>query len=252
MERVNLIFLHGFLGRPKDWNLTIDFLKAGRPQIEVISVDLFHDELLNPHTPLSEWGDTFGKWLQKNVDRTSRNILVGYSLGGRLALHALEKNANLLERVVIVSANTGFRDQLSDFDSDSQERKDRWIHDANWAELFLKAPWTDVVKNWNSQPVFGSANKEPVRIEGDYSRESLGLALTNWSLAQQKDFRSVVEKNLNKVSWLVGDQDEKYISIARTLEQDIPGFHFDVIRGSSHRILFDEPRLLAEKIKAKI
>lgn len=252
MERVNLIFLHGFLGRPKDWSPTVDFLMLENSKVEIYQVDLFNDEMLNPQVSLAQWGESFCKWMQKHVDRTSRNILVGYSLGGRLALHALEACPNLIERAFIVSANSGFPDNLAGFESDSQDRKSRWLHDANWAELFIKAPWAEVLKNWNAQPIFAGTKSEPPRPESEYSREALGLALTNWSLAQQKDLRPVVEKNLAKISWIVGENDTKYVDIARNLEKDIPQFHFEMIKGASHRVMFDEPRQLAAKIKSKI
>lgn len=248
MERVNIFFLHGFLGRPFDWKM----VQAHLPQhdrLRIFTPDYFKDLTLNPHNSLDVWATNFNKWVDHQGCAADRNILVGYSLGGRLGLHALEKKPALWYKGLFISTNPGFNDDCETFDPDSEERKQRWINDSFWAEHFLNSPWEDVIRQWNAQPVFGGSSTEPQRIEKEYSRETLSLALTQWSLAQQKNMRSLLEKHIQKIHWFAGEYDEKFMDMSRRLNEQIPGFRLETVPSASHRILFDNPKDLGERIR---
>lgn len=248
MERVNFFFLHGFLGRPDDWNA----VKASLPRHEglrVFTPDLFNDSLLGPQHSFEDWANNFINWVESLGCCSEKNILVGYSLGGRLALHAFEKCPSLWKKLVCVSTNPGFNDHCSSFDVNSEERRLRWMKDSYWAEEFIKAPWDSVLRSWNAQPVFGDGENEPVRFEKDYSRESLGLALTQWSLAQQKNMRPLLQEYAEKVIWIAGEKDEKFMEMSDQLACEVNGLHVESILEASHRIPFDNPAGLSHTIR---
>ena len=251
MERVNLFLLHGFLGRPADW----EAVKASLPKndrIKIYTPDYFKDKNLSPTHGFATWAQNFNRWVQMETHGADRNVLIGYSLGGRLALHALEQKPALWYKSLLISTNPGFNDHCASFDPQSEERRQRWMSDSYWAEEFLKSSWETLINNWNAQPVFGGSEKEPSRIEKDYSRELLGLALTQWSLAQQKNMRPLLQELANKISWVVGERDEKFVALAEALHQDIKQLKTEVIPEASHRVLFDSPKDLAERIKILI
>lgn len=248
MENVNLFFLHGFLGRPSDW----DAVKASLPRhagLRIFTPDLFNELALGPRHSFEAWADNFTNWVESLGCSSEKNILVGYSLGGRLALHAFEKCPSLWKKLVCVSTNPGFNDRYGCLDTDSEERCLRWMNDSYWAEEFMKAPWDSVVRTWNAQPVFGGGENEPVRSEMDYSREALGLALTQWSLAQQKNMRPLLQAHVEKVIWIAGEKDEKFMDLSNSLQQEVNGLVVETILESSHRVLFDNPRGLSESIR---
>lgn len=247
MERINLFLLHGFLGRPSDWATVKSHLSL-QSHFRVFVPDYFKDNQLSPENSFESWANNFVSWVEGQSTSSDVNILVGYSLGGRLALHALEKKPALFSKVIFVSTNPGFNDQLSCFDPHSEERKNRWMNDSHWAEEFLKAPWETVLRNWNAQPVFSGGSEEPLRLEKDYSRENLSLALTQWSLAQQRNMRAVVKSQAQKLLWLAGEKDEKFVDLSHRLREEVPSLTVDIIPGASHRVLFDSPKILSEKI----
>lgn len=249
MERVNIFFLHGFLGTPQDWRKVQEALPS-HDRLKVFSPDYFHEGWLNPETPLHEWGERFNRWVEQKSASGDRNILVGYSLGGRLSLHALAAKPGLWYKSILVSTNPGFDDELSGFEPDSDIRRQRWLQDSYWAEEFGKAPWEMLLRNWNAQAVFGGGSEEPTRDEKQFSRELLGLALTQWSLAQQRNMRPVIQTQQGKISLLVGERDEKFVDMALNLKEEIPNLKVDIVPDASHRILFDRPREVAEKIKS--
>lgn len=239
MERVNLFFLHGFLGRPSDWSRIRNQLES-HGNVRFFIPDYFNHPELNPTNTLDQWADHFIHWVEAQGCAGERNVLVGYSLGGRLALHALEKNSALWDQVIVISANPGLEGDL--------EREMRRDLDSTWAGEFLKSPWDLVLKKWNSQFVFEGSQKEPVRLERDYSRELLSLALTKWSLANQQDKRPVIQEHVKKVRWIVGERDSKYVELSRRLADQVPGLIVERIPAASHRVLFDCSDTLGDRL----
>ena len=76
-------------------------------------------------------------------------ILLGYSMGGRLALHyVLQSGIPLgdLRGVIVEGANFGL--------SNAQEKVLRWQQDLLWAERFCHETPQVVLQDWYQQPVF--------------------------------------------------------------------------------------------------
>ncbi|MEN0059930.1 MAG: alpha/beta fold hydrolase [Bdellovibrio sp.] len=245
--RVNLFFLHGFLGRPGDWTAVRKYL-PDQENVRIFTPDYFNERLLTPQHNFQEWSRNFIKWVEDKVAHYDLNILVGYSMGGRLALHALESKPSLWQKVILISTNSGFNDQNVDFDPRSEERRSRWIHDSYWAEEFIKAPWDTLITNWNAQPVFSGGLDEPTRQEKDYSRDLLSLALTQWSVAQQKNMRPLLQKWIQKIIWMVGEKDQKYLKSSTELQGHLPGLRVELVQEAAHRVPFDNPKYLGERL----
>lgn len=244
---MNLIFLHGFLGRPSDWAAVKAALPSGLG-MHMYTPDYAKEPELGPQYSFDTWAENFTKWIERVVGLNHHNILIGYSLGGRLALHALHARPDLWKKVVLISTNPGVNDDLHEDLGRSEVRQKRWLSDSYWADEFAKAPWETVIKNWNAQPVFKGGKAEPTRLETDYSRENLSLILTQWSLAQQRNMREVLRKHVHKVQWLVGETDEKFLALAQDLKSQIHDLEVHTIPGASHRVPFDSPKILAEHI----
>src|ERR1041385_616117 len=71
---------------------------------------------------------------------TDERVLVGYSMGGRLALQALIEGA-AFDRAVIVSAGLNLEEGR-------EERRER---DEAWAMRFESDEWENVMRDWNAQ-----------------------------------------------------------------------------------------------------
>lgn len=194
---------------------------------------------LNPQNSFIQWTRNFNQKVTADFPSGPR-VLVGYSLGGRLALHALADQPNLYDAVILISVNPGLVRE--------KDRQARWQTDLQWAEKFQQLSWQELLQEWNAQTVFKDSLSEPKRAEEQYDRSQLAAALTEWSLSKQADFRELIISQQEKIFWLSGDNDIKFLSLAMELQKRAPGLRAESISQSSHRVLFDNPTELAGKM----
>lgn len=211
--------LHGFLGKGKDWN----FVNSS-----IYTPDLWE----NGHLSLDDWATEFNK----TVDPEEDNILVGYSLGGRLALHALTHSPFLWKKAVLISTHPGLE----------EGREKRLFHDVKWAERFRSEPWNSVVTDWNSQGVLSSIYHPP-REESDFDKEKLAEGMINWSLGRQRNLRAQIRDLSFPMLWIVGERDSKFCRLAESVSLNERSCHLQV-SDAGHRILVDQPQKIAALI----
>jgi len=239
VEKVNIICLHGFLGKSSDWDLIHSYFVVSplATHIEWWSVDYMNQPELNSTNSFLSWAESFN---QKVLEKfpCGRRILVGYSLGGRLALHALAAKSNIYDAAIFLSTNPGILRE--------KEKHERSQADQQWAQKFTTLPWPELLREWNAQSVFKDGALEPQREEVSYDRELLSSALTEWSLAKQGDFREFVAMNSDKILWLTGEKDIKFLSLAMELKKRAPGLSAAVVAKASHRLIFDKPSEVAQ------
>ncbi|HKO00664.1 MAG TPA: alpha/beta fold hydrolase [Thermoanaerobaculia bacterium] len=207
-----IVALHGFLGHPSDW----DFLRdAG---FEVRAPNLFE-------------GDEIG----------SGDVLLGYSMGGRLALHALLAGA-AFSRAVIVSAGLGIEDENA--------RAARRVADEVWACRFESDRWQDVVRDWHAQPIF--AGHSIARDERDFDRASLAKALREWSPAALPPVASRLHELRMPILFVAGERDAKYVAEAKRAAELVSNAELWVAPGAAHRVPWEVPDAFAERLRAFI
>lgn len=235
---LTVVALHGFLGEPSDWdgvskNLSFPF----------VAVDYTHLAELSPqHQNLQTWGPAFLQWLEAN--QIKRPYLVGYSQGGRLALHAFTAQPQRFAGLTLLSTNVGLPA------GEIKSRQERLAQDQIWAERFRSDPWHEVMQSWNSQSVFQGSQQEPRRSEAVVGRERAAAALQHWSLGHQKDFREDVIRWGDKIQMMVGQRDSKYLQMAETFRSKIKSV--TCISDAGHRVLLDAPALVASNLVKNI
>lgn len=231
---MNIHFLHGFLGFGSDW---FQFSEKFQPH-----KCFFHN--IEDYLPLpnceknyfNEWATNFNQSVFSKFE-SEKNILIGYSLGGRLALHSL-RESNKWNGIVIISANPGLTNEL--------DKTNRINNDKKWADRFLKEDWETVMTSWNSQGVFSGKKNTLTREEKDYSREKISEVLQGFSLGKQDNLRDLIISYTKPLVWISGEQDVKFAEIARelhTLNQAIPNH---IIANAGHRIPWEEPEQFLE------
>jgi 2-succinyl-6-hydroxy-2,4-cyclohexadiene-1-carboxylate synthase len=205
---VEITALHGFLGLPSDW----DFLKAAGFKVST-----------PPLHKIPRRGDT----------------LIGYSMGGRLALQALIDGAKY-KRAVIVSTGLGIEGE--------EARARRRAADQKWARHFETEPWGRVMRDWNAQSVFGG--HEQNRAEADYDRKELARQLREWSPAVLPPLAPRLNEIKIPVLWVVGERDAKYVAERERALSLLEHVELWVCPAAGHRVPWEQPGKFIERLKA--
>ncbi|MBS4163160.1 Uncharacterized protein PRO82_000458 [Candidatus Protochlamydia amoebophila] len=203
----------GFLGLPSDWDL-FKFT-----QIKKIDVNSFSC------TDLSSWAERFNAFVRKQPPHFP--ILLGYSMGGRLGLHALCQDPNLWKGGILISTHPGL--------SQENEKEKRLDQDEKWAGLFETEVWESLIKQWNAQDIFA---KELIfyRFHNDYQRSNLAMQLRNFSLGKQEDLKEKIGLLPFPILWMTGEKDKKFSQLGQQLYFKHPlSFHLSV-KGAGHRV----------------
>jgi 2-succinyl-6-hydroxy-2,4-cyclohexadiene-1-carboxylate synthase len=158
-------------------------------------------------------------------------ILLGYSMGGRLALQLLEQQR--FAKAIIVSAGLNAPDE---------ERRKR---DEAWARRFESEDWSSLMAAWNAQPVFGGHALQ--RHEADYDRRELARQLREWSPAVLPPPN--LEAIETPVLWIAGERDARYVDIARRAVERLPHAELWICPGAGHRVPWEQPQAFIERLR---
>jgi 2-succinyl-6-hydroxy-2,4-cyclohexadiene-1-carboxylate synthase len=215
---VNRVALHGFLGLPSDW--------------EVGDAKRLLPIACKPKQDFQTFAKELNRWAKAELEPP--RVLMGYSLGGRLALHALLDDPSIWEKGILISTHPGL--------PNDEERCKRFKHDAVWAERFMNDPWEVLMRDWEAQSVFKNETHRFVRKENDYKREDLAKWLTHFSLGVQEELMLKISGLPLPLYWVTGEHDQVYTSLAREACQRHPLSKGFVIPGAHHRACFANPK----------
>jgi 2-succinyl-6-hydroxy-2,4-cyclohexadiene-1-carboxylate synthase len=227
--------LHGFLGLPSDWDQLALHLHIPLQAIDVSA-------LSHPSKGLFYWARAFNDWVAKQP--VQRPLLLGYSQGGRLAMHALVDRPELWAGAIIISAHTGL--QLP------EEKRARLQSDRRWGQRFLYDPWERVVNDWNLQSIFQGHTPPFSRQEHNHAKDLLASALEGWSLAAQDDLQEALSKLRIPLLWMAGERDLKSVEIAQQMAVRHPYSSYWMAPLAGHRVPWERPDLVAGGINAWI
>ena len=225
------ILLHGFWGAPADWNQTLAQLPLGAP---TWCPDLYRDEGLGPDVEPLKWADRFVHRVRAEVGERAQ--LVAYSMGGRLALHALLRVPGLFTRTLILSAAavpevTGARGA--------------WERD--WARRFREEPWDALERDWAKEAVIATSPAGPRRHD-DALREGLAQSLETWSPTKHAFGAKELIETTAHVDYAFGAEDQKYRDQAKQLRALPVRGQITIIPKAGHRLPQDAPEFIARWI----
>jgi 2-succinyl-6-hydroxy-2,4-cyclohexadiene-1-carboxylate synthase len=159
------------------------------------------------------------------------NVLLGYSMGGRLALELLQRER--FDQAVIISAGLNAPDEA---------RRQR---DEAWARRFESEEWPSLMNAWNAQDVFGGHVVE--RREEDFDRAELARQLREYSPAVLPPPR--LESIETPVLWIAGERDAKYVDIARRAVGRLPHAELWICPNAGHRVPWEQPDALVARLR---
>jgi 2-succinyl-6-hydroxy-2,4-cyclohexadiene-1-carboxylate synthase len=207
-EAMKTVLLHGFLGLPEDWQEFPADLKIHLWD-EVSPVDC---------NTLAKAGERISELVSGD-----ELTVIGYSLGGRIALHWPKEQWSRIRHLILISVHGGLQDH--------DEKQTRLQADTKWAERFLKEEWKPLMQAWNAQAVFMSDRVRPLRHERDFKREILAAALKNWSLGGQEEQTQNLASAPFPVTYVYGMKDKKFANYAKQLQDKGLPWSFKPVNG---------------------
>jgi 2-succinyl-6-hydroxy-2,4-cyclohexadiene-1-carboxylate synthase len=160
------------------------------------------------------------------------DVLLGYSMGGRLALQLLERQR--FTKAVIVSAGLNAADD---------QRRSR---DEEWARRFEAEEWQSLMNAWNAQPVFGG--HAVARREDDYNRAELARQLREWSPAVLPPPH--LEEIDTPILWIAGERDAKYVEVAQAATARLPHAELWICPAAGHRVPWEQPDAFVSRLRS--
>ncbi len=229
-----LLLLHGFTGSLETWR----FLWPMQKKYQLIMVDIIgHGSTESPHNAERYTMLEAAKDIREILEKLSiqKTHVLGYSMGGRLALSFACLFPEFVQSLILESASPGLRTETA--------RQERRIQDAKLADKIVEKGISAFVDDWENIPLFDSQKKmsqekqKAVRIERLANTE-LGLcnSLLGMGTGDQPSWWNQLENLSMPILLLTGELDNKFCDIARSMQSLMKDCEWQIINDAGHAI----------------
>ncbi|UFT98181.1 2-succinyl-6-hydroxy-2,4-cyclohexadiene-1-carboxylate synthase [Radiobacillus kanasensis] len=231
-----VLALHGFTGSHRTWD-SFKKLKKYR----VISLDLPGHGKTEVQKVLSmkELCDELDQLLK--VLNLSSVCLLGYSMGGRIALSFAEYYPERVRALVLESSSPGIEESI--------DRYNRKESDERLAQTIEQEGMEAFVNDWESIDLFKSQQSLPESVRKNIRRERLqhtekGLAssLRGFGTGSQPSWWDALSATDCPVQLIVGELDSKFVRIAKAMKKQLPACHLTVVSNVGHAVHVEDSR----------
>ncbi|WP_449443347.1 2-succinyl-6-hydroxy-2,4-cyclohexadiene-1-carboxylate synthase [Ureibacillus acetophenoni] len=244
----SLVILHGFTGSVVTWEKVSSLLPT---TMKIIAIDLLgHGKTDAPSNELRYSMEEQVEDLEdlfKQLDLHSF-ILVGYSMGGRVALSYISAYPERVKSLILESALPGLKTE--------EERANRRNSDEALANKIEQNGIVSFVNAWENISLFETQKKLSkdtqlaIRNERLAQRE-VGLAnsLRGMGTGAQKSLWPLLNQITTPVYLITGELDEKFCLIAQEMMDELPNAKHMIIAEVGHAIHVENPTQFATIIK---
>lgn len=231
------IMLHGFMGCAQDWKAVAESLA---PALRCLCPDLpghgaQRYDIANAAASMSEIAAALIEYLDVNEIDTC--TLMGYSMGGRIALYTALHYPHRFSRLVLVSTSPGLRT--------AQERSVRLEQDQQLQQELAKMgegspEFEAFLRCWYQQPLFSELSKQQALYEALVQRRmknnppALSESLHALSVASQPECWKELQQLAMPTLIVVGEKDEKYCRTSEEMVRLLPHSTLEIINKSGH------------------
>jgi 2-succinyl-6-hydroxy-2,4-cyclohexadiene-1-carboxylate synthase len=215
-----LILVHGFTQTSASWDAVEYRLTAlGH---DVLALDApGHGRHHDTHLGLWEGADLLAR-------EGGRGTWVGYSMGGRLALHVALAHPDSVERLVLIGATAGIER--------AADRIERQASDDLLAEALERDGLDAFLSRWMSQPMFATLPEDGAGLDARRSNTVAGLAtsLRLMGTGAQDPLWDRLHEIKAPTMLVTGALDAKFTEIAHRMAQALPDAHVATLTGCGH------------------
>ncbi|MEH1933569.1 MAG: 2-succinyl-6-hydroxy-2,4-cyclohexadiene-1-carboxylate synthase [Nostoc sp.] len=245
-----ILFLHGFMGNIDEFDEAIKLLSD---DFDYLTLDL------PGHGKTQVWGEdeyyTMANTAHALINlldelKIPKCFLVGYSMGGRLALYLTLHFPERFLKVVLESASPGLPTEV--------ERLERIKLDTQIGSKLTrsveKSDFAAFLSNWYNQTIFGYIKNHPEydpMVESRLQNNPLELdkSLRFMGTGCQPSLWEKLKENKIPMLLLAGEYDEKFISINTEMAKICKFAQIKIISNVGHNIHFENPLPFVENIK---
>jgi 2-succinyl-6-hydroxy-2,4-cyclohexadiene-1-carboxylate synthase len=239
-----LLLLHGFTGAASSWHKLTGQLAE---DFRLIAVDLLGHGASDVPADLASYRmESLAADLTSLLTRLSLTTphLLGYSLGGRLALFLALRNP--FHSLILESASPGL-----DHEAARAERRGR---DNDLADAIEARGIDWFVDYWESLPLWASQSEKQLQMQRAQrlSNNPRGLAnsLRGMGAGVQPNLWAQLPDLTLPTCLIVGDQDEKFRRINQAMNAAIPQSSLEVIPAAGHNTHLENPKAFCQTLRS--
>lgn len=242
-----VFLLHGFTGSSTTWaphlaalnafaTIRIDFLGHGRSDtpadLQRYGVEACVDDVLA---------------IQKHLG-LRRCAIVGYSMGGRVAMRVALQAPECLWALALESASPGI--------ADPAERRTRVVQDTKLAERIRNEGVTAFADYWQALPLFASQSRLPEvtrqamrnqRLQ--HTADGLANSLQGLGAGMQEPVLQRLRDLRLPVLLLAGALDDKYCGLANEMATLLPCSRVRIVPDAGHAIHLEQPAAFDDAVR---
>lgn len=240
-EQSIVLFLHGFLGSGADFAPVISQLSN-----RCLTIDLpghgetrFTEEYTMSNTAIA----IVNSLNELQIDQAN---LVGYSMGGRLALYLALNYPNRFPKAAIESGSPGLKTE--------REQSDRIQRDRELANR-LETDFDQFLIDWYNQPLFRSFKEHPqfeqmLKMRSCNDPIALARSLREMGTGMQPSLWEKLQSHHNPLLLIVGECDRKFVAINQEMAWLCETAEFAIAPKAGHSVHFEKLDWFVDRIKS--
>ncbi|MEJ6721317.1 alpha/beta fold hydrolase [Ilumatobacter sp.] len=230
-----MLLAHGFTQTAQSWSPVQHLLRA-RGFDDIKAIDLpGHGSADDVRADL--WGSA-----DHLVAAGGRTTYIGYSMGGRVGLHAALAHPDEVERLVLIGATAG----IDNADARAQRRTDDELLADRIGTIGVEA----FIDEWLQNPLFAGLTPNQALREDRLHNTADGLA-SSLRLAgtgtQAPLWDRLIEISC-PVLLLVGQHDQKFRAIAERMATALPNAELRAIDDAGHSVHLEQPERIVDAL----
>ena len=212
-EGVPLLSIHGFTGSSKSWDTIKKSINA-----PLLSIDIPG----HAKSKFNNFDDTYNcddfvndLYLMLNKLKLSKINLLGYSMGGRLALSFACRYPKMISHLLLESTTLGI--------DNIENRDDRYEKDKELS-ITIEKSLNEFVSNWSCNNLFNNQRKrnqsgfiEQEDIRLNHNKYQLSKSLKSFSVGNMNYLGSEYQSLKMPITLINGKEDTKYIKESRNM-----------------------------------
>lgn len=236
-----IVALHGFTGQGGDFDPLRSFLP---PDTSLTAPDLPGHGSKSLLKDLSAYSLPAHLAAIAEAATEPQVTLLGYSMGGRLALHWAIAHPERIRRLILIGASPGL--------ATPEERDERRLGDATLAEFIRTRGLEAFFKYWHNQTFFQTMMHLPKeqldpllarRFQND--PEGLALSLENIGTGTLPSLWHRLKEIRFPVDLVTGEHDVKFTRLAHEMGAHLPKARHSLIEAAGHAVHLEKPSDLA-------